>query len=72
MLPPEFLTRMEALLGAEYADFLAAYDRPLQKGLRLSRRKRLDGQLECLREPIPWARDGYAYDPESRPGKIPG
>lgn len=71
MLPPEFLTRMEALLGAEYADFLAAYDRPLQKGLRLSRRKRLDGQLECLRDPIPWARDGYAYDPESRPGKHP-
>ena len=71
MLPPEFLTRMEALLGAEYADFLAAYDRPLQKGLRLSGRKRLDGQLECLREPIPWARDGYAYDPESRPGKHP-
>ena len=30
MLPPEFLTRMEALLGADYADFLAAYDRPLQ------------------------------------------
>ena len=26
MLPPEFLTRMEALLGADYADFLAAYD----------------------------------------------
>ena len=71
MLPPEFLTRMEALMGAEYADFLAAYDRPLQKGLRLSGRKRLDGQLECLREPIPWARDGYAYDPESRPGKHP-
>lgn len=71
MLPPEFLTRMEALLGAEYADFLAAYDRPLQKGLRLSARKHLDGTLPFLREPIPWAKNGYAYDPESRPGKHP-
>ena len=71
MLPPEFLTRMEALLGPEYPDFMAAYDRTLQKGIRLSRRKRLEGPLPFLRDPIPWARDGYAYDPESRPGKHP-
>lgn len=37
MLPPEFLSRMESLLGEEYGEFMAAYDRPLQKGLRLSR-----------------------------------
>ena len=45
MLPPEFLSRMESLLGEEYGEFMAAYDRPLQKGLRLSRRKRLQKPL---------------------------
>ena len=45
MLPPEFLSRMESLLGEEYGEFMAAYDRPLQKGLRLSRRKRLQSRF---------------------------
>ena len=71
MLPPEFLSRMESLLGEEYGDFMAAYDRPLQKGLRLSRRKKLQKPLTFLRDPIPWAQNGYAYDPEARPGKHP-
>lgn len=71
MLPPEFLSRMEALLGPEYPEFLAAYDRPLQKGLRLSRRKKCPKPLPFLRQPIPWAEYGYAYDPEARPGKHP-
>ena len=71
MLPPEFLSRMESLLGEEYGEFMAAYDRPLQKGLRLSRRKRLQKPLPFLKAPIPWAQNGYAYDPEARPGKHP-
>ena len=32
MLPAGFLTRMERLMGAEFSDFLAAYDRPRNVG----------------------------------------
>lgn len=35
-LPEEFLRRMKALLGAEYEDFLASYEKPAQKGIRLN------------------------------------
>lgn len=71
MLPPEFLNRMEKLLGAEYPEFLAAYDRPLQKGIRLSQRKVCRKLPKFLGAPIPWAKGGYTYDPMERPGKHP-
>jgi NOL1/NOP2/sun family putative RNA methylase len=70
MLPTEFLTRMQRLLGPEYADFLAAYDRPLQKGLRFGR-KSAPQALPFGLTPVPWAENGFAYDPETRPGKHP-
>jgi NOL1/NOP2/sun family putative RNA methylase len=70
MLPTEFLTRMQRLLGPEYEDFLAAYDRPLQKGLRLGR-KTAPKDLPFGLRPIPWAEKGFSYHPESRPGKHP-
>ena len=34
MLPEGFAARMRALLGSEYGDFLASFDRPLCTGLR--------------------------------------
>ena len=34
MLPEGFEARMRALLGSEYEDFLASFDRPLCAGLR--------------------------------------
>ena len=72
MLPPEFLTRMQHLLGSEYEPFLAAYDRPLQKGLRLGRKaSRAAAPLPFLGDPIPWAPGGYRFDPDLRPGKHP-
>ena len=72
MLPPGFLTRMQQLLGDEYDDFLAAYDRPLQKGLRLG--QKAEGRQFNLPfgvSPVPWAAGGFSYDPETRPGKHP-
>lgn len=70
MLPSEFLTRMQALLGDEYDAFLRSYDRPLQKGLRLGRKgKSLD--IPFALTPLPWTETGFAYDPEFRPGKHP-
>ncbi len=72
MIPSEFLSRMETLLGPEYQDFLRSYDRPLQKGLRLGRKAA--GHVLSLPfslEPVPWAPGGFSYDPETRPGKHP-
>jgi NOL1/NOP2/sun family putative RNA methylase len=70
MIPAEFLTRMEAMLGPEYPAFLSSLERPLQKGLRLSRRKALS-KVPFVTEPIPWTENGYYYDPDTRPGKHP-
>jgi NOL1/NOP2/sun family putative RNA methylase len=70
MIPAEFLSRMETMLGPEYPAFLSALERPLQKGLRLSRRKILS-KVPFVTEPIPWAENGYYYDPDTRPGKHP-
>ena len=72
MLPSEFLARMEALLGKEYGAFLAALDRPLQKGLRLGPKGQdLDLTAGFGLTPVPWAENGYTYDPDTRPGKHP-
>lgn len=72
MIPAEFLSRMERLLGEEYGAFLAAYDRPLQKGLRLGQKaETVRAKLPFLEERIPWTENGFCYDPEVRPGKHP-
>ena len=70
MLPEAFLTRMQQLLGIEYREFLRSFDRPLQKGLRLGEKGR-GLELPFGLQPVPWAEDGYTYDPETRPGKHP-
>ena len=72
MIPKEFLDRMETMLGEEYPAFAASLERPLQKGLRLSQRKKLSGrELPFVLEPVAWAENGYHYDPGDRPGKHP-
>ena len=72
MIPSEFLTRMETMLGEEYDAFLESLNRPLQKGLRLSRRKKLTGrELPFVLEPVAWAENGFHYGGEDRPGKHP-
>lgn len=44
-LPESFLQRMQELLGEEYPAFLAAYDKPHYKGVRLN-------PLKCTRETL--------------------
>ena len=34
-LPESFLTRMQQMLGDEYEPFLASYDQPAARGLRV-------------------------------------
>lgn len=71
MLPPEFLNRMQSLLGTvEYQAFLNSCNRPLQKGLRLGR-KAAGLTLPFALNPIPWAQNGFSYGPDIRPGRHP-
>ena len=71
MLPEEFLVRMERLLGEEYADFLASYQRPRNVGLRFNPLKTKPLPLPFLRQPVSWEPNGFYYDPASRPGLHP-
>ncbi len=70
MLPAGFTARMRALLGAEFDAFAACYDAPRAAGLRLNRLK-TDAPPALSRfslSAVPWARDGYYFDPDTRPG----
>lgn len=75
MLPKEFLTRMEQLLGKEYPDFLQSYDRPRAQALRFNP---LKGKLADFLErapftlrPVPWETNGFYYGQGETPGKHP-
>lgn len=70
MFPTEFEARMRRLLGAEYDAFEAAADRPRSAGLRLNPLKTdAPPDLPAFSlSPVPWAENGFTYDPETRPG----
>lgn len=75
MLPEDFLSRMEQLLGEEYPEFLQSYDRPRAQALRFNP---LKGEIgDFLRKapftlrPVPWASDGFYYGALDTPGKHP-
>ena len=68
-LPLEFKNNMKDLLKEEYDAFLASYDLPQYKGLRLNTLKIKDiNLLPFALEPIPWCKTGYYYV-EDGPGK---
>ena len=70
-LPQEFLSRMEQILGEEYAEFLASYDKDKIQGLRINCLK-CDGKAaldEFDLRPIPWCDSGYYFNSDDRPGK---
>lgn len=73
MLPEGFSEKMQRLLGSEYAAFLASYTRVFSPGLRKNVRKPVpDAALSAFSlEQIPWAQDGFYYDPATRPGLSP-
>ncbi len=73
MFPELFELRMKTLLGKECDDFLAAYDRPRNVGLRVNPLK-TENPPDLRRfglTPVPWARCGYYYDGQTRPGLSP-
>ncbi|ALS21038.1 RsmB/NOP family class I SAM-dependent RNA methyltransferase [Paenibacillus naphthalenovorans] len=75
MLPEAFLDKMERLLGAESADFLASYHKERLYGLRVNSLKLKPSRFQELTnfrlEPVPWTETGFYYREEDRPGKHP-
>jgi 16S rRNA C967 or C1407 C5-methylase (RsmB/RsmF family)/NOL1/NOP2/fmu family ribosome biogenesis protein len=68
MFPTGFEDKLSRLLGAEFDDFLAAYDRPRNVGLRLNPLKQTCADGYPVTGPVPWCPTGYYYDPAARPG----
>lgn len=70
MFPADFVSRMKSLLAEESPAFFASYDNARNVGLRLNPLKA--GPRPVLDQfhltPVPWAQDGYYYDPAARPG----
>ena len=74
-LPEEFLIKMKALLGEEYEKFLESYSMKRAYGIRLNplkiedicKAKKLAEQVGLRK--IPWAREGYYYEENLRPGR---
>lgn len=78
MLPEAFLERMRRMLGEEYGDFLGAFGQERYHALRLNNlKRRADGgnaaqwQSFAHLTKVPWAEDGYYYEPSDRPGRHP-
>ena len=87
MLPEQFLSRMQEMLGAEYDAFLESFSQEKYQALRLNRLKTgQNGESAAdLLAPdkegkslapfhltsVSWAKDGYYYEKEDLPGKHP-
>jgi NOL1/NOP2/sun family putative RNA methylase len=66
LLPERFQERMKKMLGEEYGEFLAAYDRNREYGLRVNTLKLSAAEFEQLSpfalKKIPWIPNGYYYN----------
>lgn len=74
-LPSDFIERMEIMLGEEFDDFIRTYDEERAYGLRFNplkiSRELFQTIVDAIEEPVPWAEEGYYYNPEMQPGKAP-
>ena len=74
-LPEEFLTRMNQMLGEEFPDFLASYEKSRHQGLRCNTLKADPKTLASLLpfdvESVPWTDNGFYYSDEERPARHP-
>lgn len=75
MLPAEFADRMKQMLGNEYEEFEACYEREKYRALRFNPLKgessAFSGQALFSLTPVPWSEYGYYYQAEDAPGKHP-
>lgn len=74
-LPEAFLSKQQALLGAEYPNFISTYESPASRGLRINTLKveneHVIANMPFTLRPIPWIKEGYYYSAADRPGKHP-
>lgn len=71
MLPQPFLDRMKEQLGEAFPDYLSSLERPRAVALRFNPLKGERPMLPFVKEPVPWEKQGFYYDPNSRPGLHP-
>lgn len=71
MLPEAFLNRIKTQLGNEYEDFLKSLERPRAVALRFNLLKGERADLPFVGAAVPWEKQGFYYDPDSRPGLHP-
>ena len=83
-IPNGFKERMKNELGDEYEDFIASYEKPYRSALRINALK-IDGANDekiltakkliedegISLSPVSFTGDGFYYDENSRPGKLP-
>lgn len=74
-LPIQFLERMKEMLGTEYEEFLASYNKERAYGMRINTLKmEKEEALKLLPfslEPVLWCETGFYYKEQERPGKHP-
>lgn len=74
-LPPRWLDRMQALLGADFPEFATSYEHPAWSALRVNTLKLSPERFRALAawplEPLPWATAGFLLGDEGRPGAHP-
>lgn len=74
-LPPDFLKRMEEMLQEDFPAFLDSYEQPRTYGLRVNTAKISCEEFEKIVpfpvRPIPWTKNGYFYEEDSRPSRCP-
>lgn len=70
MFPSDFECRMRCLLGGEFDAFQASFSLPRNVGLRLNplKTKAPPDLADFGLTPVPWAQNGFYYDPSTRPG----
>ena len=74
-LPSGFLRDMQSLLGTEFSDFVASYDKERFCGLRLNPLKckptEIPSDFPFSLKEVPWASEGFYYSASDRPGRHP-
>ena len=75
MLPQDFVTRMQEMLGEEYEAFEKSYEHAKYQSLRLNplktKKELFFTQVPFTLTEIPWCENGFYYSSEDTPGKHP-
>lgn len=74
-LPQAFVKRMQESLGADAEAFFKSYETPRAYGLRRNPlkvgREQFEAMMPFSLEAVSWAKEGYYYKEEERPGRHP-